>query len=184
MNYNEKMLTLSQKEMLDLWKTRLNLTPARRDCNIEREDGIDIDKYLLERIDEWYAKLLSEAPDAWLPIKDIAQTLSYSISPNGVIRIAGDEEWIRPVKIQMKSWRRAITQFHSPNSFMALLQFNEYTCGGSENPVAIIMPTEILMYNAHNEYDTITEALFITRPAPGFYSFAESAMSLIPLTLE
>lgn len=66
------MINLSEDEMLDLWKTRIGLMQARRDCTIEREDGIDLDGELLVEIQQWYATLLATAPVEWLPTEDLA----------------------------------------------------------------------------------------------------------------
>ncbi len=63
MENTSQFMELSESEMLDLWKTMMQLQPAHYGCAIERTDGIDIDELLLIHIRKWYASLLLSAPD-------------------------------------------------------------------------------------------------------------------------
>ena len=81
------MFNLDEEEMLELWKTRLRLLPARRDCTIERDDGIDIDQVLLLDIKEWYAWLLWHGDASLLPVEDLSGDVSPQIDDEGVVTV-------------------------------------------------------------------------------------------------
>ena len=59
---NLNIQTYSLEEMLEEWKTRKMLLPGRRDCTVERDDGIDLDAVLVREIEAAYDRLLREAP--------------------------------------------------------------------------------------------------------------------------
>ena len=63
MENTNQMMDLSADEMLELYKTMTHLAPVRRECTIERDDGIDLDAWLTLRLQQWYAQLLLTAPD-------------------------------------------------------------------------------------------------------------------------
>lgn len=44
--YNQRLTTMSEDEMVDLWMLRMNLLPRHSGCTIERHDGCDVDRYL------------------------------------------------------------------------------------------------------------------------------------------
>ena len=46
MENTSQFMELSESEMLDLWKTMMQLQPAHYGCAIERTDGIDIDELI------------------------------------------------------------------------------------------------------------------------------------------
>lgn len=56
------MITLTRQEMLAQWKLRRALEPLRADCTAQRNDGIDLDRYLTEEMRSWYLRMLDTAP--------------------------------------------------------------------------------------------------------------------------
>ena len=53
MENTNQMMDLSADEMLELYKTMTHLAPVRRECTIERDDGIDLDAWLTLRLPRW-----------------------------------------------------------------------------------------------------------------------------------
>ena len=45
-NQNAAMLRYTQKEMLEEWKLRSGYFQTRTDCELVRDDGIDLDRLL------------------------------------------------------------------------------------------------------------------------------------------
>lgn len=181
---HEKLITFSESEMLDYWKTRLHINPARRDCSIENDDGTDLDNFLIQQIRLWYANILTTAHPSQLPQKDLANTITMLVSNSLVARIKIPEEAIQPVLLKLSSWENPVSQFYSPDSFMATLQYDEFTRGRQKSPVAIILPNEIIMYSAKTQLDFLGQAIFTIRPTQGTYILAESLLSTIPESLD
>ena len=65
--YNQRLTTMSEDEMVDLWMLRMNLLPRHSGCIIERHDGCDVDRYLRILIRQWYADALANAYPDYLP---------------------------------------------------------------------------------------------------------------------
>ena len=51
------MKVYSREEMIALWRKVMNIDVARRECSVERADGIDVDALLQQHIDVWYGNL-------------------------------------------------------------------------------------------------------------------------------
>lgn len=66
---NNGMITLTKAEMLEEWKKRKGFYSGVRSCDVEREDGVDLDGVLQREMDDWYNKMLAprgpvgDAPD-------------------------------------------------------------------------------------------------------------------------
>ena len=183
MEGNLKIITMSEAEMLDLWKLRLNLYPALRDCVIEREDGIDMDAQLKLRIREWYARMLKDLPLEHLPKEDIKDRLKCLIK-NGVMQVSLPNNFIAPISFQLESWERPVTKFWNADSFMAQLQYDELTRGGQENPIAIWIPNKVMLYSAVDGDDKLIQAYSAIMPQDGTYIMAEYMLDTIPNTMK
>lgn len=120
-------MELSESEMLDLWKTMMQLQPAHYGCTIERTDGIDIDELLLIHIRKWYASLLLSAPDGIVPVEDVKDRLSVMVADNGVVTAMVPPECVRPVEWKLKAWQKSVTLFLQPNVPEAAYLHNEWT---------------------------------------------------------
>lgn len=180
---SEKIVTMTEQEMLNYWKTKLRLNPVRKGCIIEREDGIDLDEVIIQRMREWYANILATAPWDKLPIKDLTDSLNYTISPNLVVRVELPQHVIEPIEWKMESWKRASTTFYQPDCYMSSLQYNFYSRGRSAKPIMIRLTQHVIIYTAAHSSDTIIRALCTVRPTDGTYQLAESLLATVPHSL-
>ena len=83
-NY-DLLMSCSPSEMLDLWKTVMRLTPVRRECTIERDDGIDLDALLMqpenaadmELVTEYTTthQALEQANEQWMELSEQLESL-------------------------------------------------------------------------------------------------------------
>ena len=61
----KELMTMSEKEMVAMWRQMMNLDVPRSDCQVERADGIDLDALLLTNVRLWYEhQLLTASPGA------------------------------------------------------------------------------------------------------------------------
>ena len=107
MENTSQFMELSESEMLDLWKTMMQLQPAHYGCAIERTDGIDIDELLLIHIRKWYASLLLSAPDGIVPVEDVKDRLNRRVED--VFAIGGAHH----AACHIKDWKFAVGE-HFP----------------------------------------------------------------------
>lgn len=182
--YNQKIISIMEDDMLNLWKQRMRLHPASRNCIVERSDGYNIDNYLKLKIREWYAHALTFEKACFLPQEDIARDLTVNISGNGVARVTLPNNAVRPVEWKMKSWEQSVTVFEAPDSFMARLQYCPLTRSGITNPTAVQLPHQLLLYCAKDRSDEIEKAVCVVRPPEGIYSFDETLLSTVPDSLQ
>lgn len=170
-------MELSESEMLDLWKTMMQLQPAHYGCTIERTDGIDIDELLLIHIRKWYASLLLSAPDGIVPVEDVKDRLSVMVADNGVVTAMVPPECVRPVEWKLKVWQKSVTLFLQPNVPEAAYLHNEWTRPGVCDPAAIDYGNRILLFTLPDgELPIFDMARCVVRPTNGKYIFHASVL--------
>ena len=170
-------MELSESEMLDLWKTMMQLQPAHYGCTIERTDGIDIDELLLIHIRKWYASLLLSAPDGIVPVEDVKDRLSVMVADNGVVTAMVPPECVRPVEWKLKAWQKSVTLFLQPNVPEAAYLHNEWTRPGVCDPAAVDYGNRILLFTLPNgELPIFDMARCVVRPTNGKYVFHASVL--------
>ena len=165
-------MELSESEMLDLWKTMMQLQPAHYGCTIERTDGIDIDELLLIHIRKWYASLLLSAPDGIVPVEDVKDRLSVMVADNGVVTAMVPPECVRPVEWKLKAWQKSVTLFLQPNVPEAAYLHNEWTRPGVCDPAAVDYGNRILLFTLPDgELPIFDMARCVVRPPMANTSF-------------
>lgn len=170
-------MELSESEMLDLWKTMMQLQPAHYGCTIERTDGIDIDELLLIHIRKWYVSLLLSAPDGIVPVEDVKDRLSVMVADNGVVTAMVPPECVRPVEWKLKAWQKSVTLFLQPNVPEAAYLHNEWTRPGVCDPAAVDYGNRILLFTLPDgELPIFDMARCVVRPTNGKYVFHASVL--------
>lgn len=177
MENTSQFMELSESEMLDLWKTMMQLQPAHYGCTIERTDGIDIDELLLIHIRKWYASLLLSAPDGIVPVEDVKDRLSVMVADNGVVTAMVPPECVRPVEWKLKAWQKSVTLFLQPNVPEAAYLHNEWTRPGVCDPAAVDYGNRILLFTLPDgELPIFDMARCVVRPTNGKYIFHASVL--------
>lgn len=177
MENTSQFMELSESEMLDLWKTMMQLQPAHYGCTIERTDGIDIDELLLIHIRKWYASLLLSAPDGIVPVEDVKDRLSVMVADNGVVTAMVPLECVRPVEWKLKAWQKSVTLFLQPNVPEAAYLHNEWTRPGVCDPAAVDYGNRILLFTLPDgELPIFDMARCVVRPTNGKYVFHASVL--------
>lgn len=181
MENTNQQLTYNSTEILNLWKTIMHLEPVRRDCMIERDDGIDIDALLTLHIRQWYAQLLETAPAEWLPIEDVKNDCRLNLGNDQVVTATLPPQCVRPVEWKLKGWQHSVTHFLKPGDPEAIVQQCEWTRGRSHCPAVIDMGNTMQLFSAaSNSLPTLEVARCVVRPADDIYRFHAAALSTIP----
>lgn len=179
------MHSYSEAEMLQLWKTKMNLQPALRECVIERADGVDIDELLTMHIRLWYANLLETAPAEWLPQENFATILRPQADDNGRVDVVLPSRSVRPVVWKLQEWKCPITEFHSPESAVAKLQQSPYMRGNPSAPVGVLCANKLCLFSATPSCNARIDMGFcVVKPETGEYLIHKRALSTIPTSLE
>lgn len=145
MRNTQSFITLTRAEALALWKQLLHLEPVRRDCEVEREDGIDLDALLSRHIGLWYAELLLTAPAHLLPVEDFRSAVSL-VAGDGVVEATVPPRAVRPVEWQLRGWSHSVTRFLSPDDPARRRHLNRWTRGGSCRPAIVDLGDRLLLY--------------------------------------
>ena len=181
MENTNQFITLSAAEMLALWKQQLHLEPTRRDCVIEREDGIDLDAWLSTKIDIWYASLLLNQPYELLPVEDVKNDVMLSVNNNGIVIATLPQHCARPVEWQLSGWQRSVTQFLNPADAEARVLFNTWTQPCSHNPAIIDYGNRLLLFSrVGNSAPQLVLARCVVRPSDGSFTLHRSLLETIP----
>ncbi|MBQ0114578.1 MAG: hypothetical protein KBT10_01705 [Bacteroidales bacterium] len=169
-------LNLSESEMLALCKRLLNLEPARRDCTVERDDGIDIDEWLTVRARAWYAALLSSGPVAWLPVEDLKNDVTAT-NTDGVVTAVYPTRCARPIEWKLGGWQCSVTRFVHPDDDIARLQHNPWTRGRCCHPVAVDHGNRLLLYSIDPDATPVVDmARCVATPVNGHFVFGHAAI--------
>jgi len=181
MENRNQFYNLTPTEMLNLWKEVLHLDTPRRDCNVEWDDGIDIDSLLTTHIKQWYAHILSTAPANLLPINDVKEAVTLNASADGAVVATTPEHCVRPIEWKLTGWKRSVTQFLDPFSNEAMKQLNEWTRGGAYNPAIIDYGFQLLLFSNTSNTPSLEIARCVVRPADGSYQFHSQLLDTIPM---
>lgn len=181
--YNQRMLSLTERQMLELWKSRIPIAPTLSDCTLERYDGVEVDTFLIQRIREWYAEMLATGVPQFLPHADVVDKLGVTVSDDKVVEVILPESVVRPVEIKMQSWRAPLTTFLEPDDYPALLQAYDHTRSRRRRPVAVQYSDRLLLYSAGSTDDVLERAVCVIRPPEGTYMFDEALLALMPREL-
>lgn len=169
-------MDLNESEMLALCKRVMKLEPGRRDCTVERGDGIDIDRWIMMRVGSWYAALLQDGPLAWLLPEDVKDDVAVTNCGNGAVMAVPPACHVRPVEWQLEGWHHSVTGFAIPSDAIALLQRNPWTRGGACQPQAVDHGNWLTLYSiAPDATPRLAMARSITYH-PGRYTFHPAAL--------
>ena len=172
----------TEAQMLALWKQILHLDDVRRDCTVERDDGIDLDTLLTTRIRQWYHHLLLTGPLEWLPVDNVAAETTVATDSSGCVTATLPSRAVRPVAMRLDGWQRAATKFHKPGSREAALQASPLLRGGCCNPAAVARGDgTVKLYSAPQgtSQASLAEARCVAWAADGSYRLATAALSTI-----
>lgn len=177
---NLNIQTYSLEEMLEEWKTRKMLLPGRRDCTVERDDGIDLEAILVREIEAAYDRLLREAPTEWLPVNDIAENCPIEIADDLTAVMHLPANCYRVVEVKLPSWKHAVSRMENPDSETALRQQNEWLRGGINAPVCVAGNRRLYLFSAGNHEEIRAErVLAVEPPEKGWFAFADSAWDFL-----
>lgn len=195
--------TYTEAEMLRIWKNKLGLFEAASGGVVTRQDGSNLDTYLISEIRAWYADVLRNADIELLPVENLAEeTDSATYVDASTAELTFPERGIRPVGIKLGEWKREVARFYSPDSDMARLQRTPLLRASSLSPVVIIDKRKFIIYGvdvpqyqadasvlssssalesrAINFTPVIDVLNMVARPAEGTYVFDDSLLTSIP----
>lgn len=172
---NNGFVALTEAQMLEEWKKRRGFYAGVRSCDVERDDGVDLDGVLQREYSNWYAQLLREAPAEMLPIEDITSECTIDIDARRVATVTLPYRAIRPLSLRLDGWQASIEQFCDSDSDEALAQRSEWTQAGSERPVVIAGPRWLKAYSAPADNTAIESLQAVCMPADGTYRFRQDA---------
>ncbi|MCQ2288870.1 MAG: hypothetical protein MJZ74_07200 [Muribaculaceae bacterium] len=183
MDNNVLFYDLSENEMLALCKRVMKLEPVRRECAVEREDGIDMDAWIMMRARSWYARLLQEGPLEWLPVEDLKDEVTVTNCSNGVVKAMLPPCCIRPVEWRLEGWHHSVSTFAAAGDRVDLLQRNPWTRGGACQPVAVDHGNCLMLYSvARDATPAVVMARCVTcRPAR--FAFHQAALPSLEAAL-
>ena len=170
------MTTLSQSEMLALWRRNLGLEPRRTDCSITAYEGIDIDDIILRQMRRWYLNLLDTLDPHLIPTADVAARAAISPRQGGGCEVKPPVGVRRPLTVKLRGW-----QFHAPVlrnvSPERLGSFRSpFLKPGPRTPLAVLSPDGTIL--AFPAGDVIEELRAVIDPGPDTYTLDESLLPL------
>lgn len=173
------IVEMSHEDMLERWMIVKGLEPLRGDCTIERSDGIDLEAYAAMEMRRWYLRLLSEAPPDLVNTVEMSHKLDVKIGRNRKPVVELPPEVVRPVSVMLTGWKKRAEIVADPCSPLWKMQSNPFLCGGTENPVALLLPGRILeLYSVAGAavMPVLAELRCVVDPGPELYILDESLL--------
>lgn len=178
---NTGFISYSRAEMLEEWKKRRGFYSGVRTCEVEREDGVDLDGVLQREIDNWYGRLLREAPAEMLPVEDVAGECDVEVDSRRVVAITLPARCVRALDVRLEGWKSVVARFASSSSPEAEAQRSEWTQAGTERPVVVEGVRQLTAYSAPATGDVkVARLRGVCRPANDSYSFRSDAWTWLP----
>lgn len=182
-----RMLHFSEEEFIEVFRAHCGLVSASAGITVSGASEEHIDSLVLRCIRAWYAGLLKDAPPALLPVRDLKESVSASLSSAGdSLRIILPPDGYRLVEVKLIDWDRPLSRFNSPGTALALRQQDTLLRATCTCPCAICDGRTLTLYGlkpltAHRsekaavapDANARIESLLMTAwPADGSYEFA------------
>ena len=178
---NNGMITLTKAEMLDEWKKRKGFYSGVRSCDVEREDGVDLDGVLQREMDDWYNRMLREAPVEMLPIEDVASECHATVDTRRAVTVELPARCVRVLALRLDCWAADVMHFSTPGSEEAEAQRSEWTQAGTERPVVVAGARRLVAYSAStSDKATIASLKAVCHSSDGTYRFRADAWTWLP----
>ncbi len=158
--------TLTQCQMLELWRRKRMVEPLRLDCVVQRTDGPDVDAMLTEEMRRWYLELLDGGPRSALAPVDVTSTCKVDALSDGRMVITGPEGCRRILSVWFAGWEFPVEV--SPDALQS--NFNPY----EQRPAAWrLSPERAAVRGAQGAVREVLAAMDIS---PAVYIFDDSAL--------
>lgn len=173
-------IRLSSEEMLAQWKLRRGFAPLRSDCEISRNDGVDLDAIFRLEMRDWYIELLRTAPIEMLATTNISNEIALLPADNGEATVILPENCRRVVEFQLEGWETPAHIVTDVDSREATLQQNPFSKGSDVNPMVVKRENRLFVYSVpQNHQAKIIRAIVVLEPTDGSYEMDEAALSTI-----
>lgn len=137
---------------------------------------MDLDGVLQREMDDWYNKMLREAPSEMLPIENIAKECPATVDARRAVTVDLPARCVRALALRLDCWAADVTQFAAPGSDDAEAQRSEWTQAGTERPVVVAGVRRLTAYSAAaTDKASIASLLAVCRPSDGTYRFRADA---------
>lgn len=131
-------MEITRTEIINRTKTCMEELTPQWDGVFDQTEGVSIDRYIDEKIDEQLRWLLITQPVELLPAVDLKELVTLQQRQDGSGRIFLPDRFVRPVMLQMEGWKKPVTRFINEQHPLYELQFCRYTRGGVSKPVAVL----------------------------------------------
>lgn len=163
-------LSLTESDMLKIWRRARAIEPLRLDCTADRTDGPDVDSILVDQMRTWYLDLLDNAPLSKLVQVECVDSASVSFSDSGLAVVSAPESCRRIVSVRFSDWDFPVGVSDSPVPLSAANPF-------CRRPAAFrIAPSRIAVIGTSGN---LSELKCILDISDKMYIFDNSALSSI-----
>lgn len=168
-------LILTEAQLLEEWQLRAFPSNRAVQYTMTGDDAMDTEAVLRAHMNDWYRRLLREAPDDMLNPVDVATDCAVETAGDGTGRIILPEGTLRVAEVRMSGWTGSAAIVMDRNSRTALLQRSRYTRGTAENPVVVAEGEILRLYPAAGELVKLTAIV----DKPGIYALDSAAFATI-----
>lgn len=130
-------MEITRSEIVARTRTCMEELTPQWDGIFEQTEGVSIERYIDDKIDEQLRVLFITQPEQLLPASELKEQVVLQQRRDGSGRLQLPDNFLHPISLQMEGWRKPVTQFINEQHPLYELQFCRYTRGGSAKPVAV-----------------------------------------------
>lgn len=131
-------MEITRTEIINRTKACMEELTPQWDGTFNQTEGVSIDRYIDEKIDEQLRLLFLTQPVELLPVVELKDQVTLQSRRDGSGRLSLPSNFVRPVLLQMMGWKRPVVRFINEQHPLYELQFSRFTRGGSNKPVAVL----------------------------------------------
>ncbi|MCM1292515.1 MAG: hypothetical protein NC111_01000 [Bacteroides sp.] len=164
----QPLISLEPAQLLERCRLLGLYEPLIADSGVEVDYGIDLDRLLMLRIEQWYFKYMASTPVEQLPAVDIADEVEVVTMSDGTALVELPSDVVRIVSVGLEGWLRQAVVIGDATSLQARVQRNPYARGSAGRPVALHQPDNTLLLFAPGQSAPVLSSLWVVRfPNPG-----------------
>ena len=130
-------MEITRADIIARTKTCMEELTPQWNGTFEQTEGVSIERYIDDKIDEQLRVLFITAPVILLPVTELKGQVVVQQRQDGTGRLQMPDNFLRPVSLQMEGWNKPVSKFINEQHPLYELQFSRYTRGGVNKPVAV-----------------------------------------------
>lgn len=185
------MVMYTEEELILKWREAHGLAPF--EGALESDGEAQMEAMIREKLRNWYARLLLEAPVERLPQQEMSSAVREGKKTANGMMFKLPSRGVRVVSVKLPEWEEPVSVFHKVGSYAHRRQRDLWLRSGEKDPVAVIDGSMMYIYGTEPITASLSEGdakekvganfgarlehlIMVAAPEDGTYEFDEADM--------